>query len=87
MKRTVIIIANVWNPSRGGGEPARPAAVWIENGRISDITTVERDPQSTGYAGRCLNANIKSLVNKKGRAVGRHDPDGCGRGNALARCR
>lgn len=45
MKRTIIIIASVWNPSRGGGEPARPAAVWIENGCISDITTVEAAPR------------------------------------------
>ncbi len=42
---TVIIIANVWNPSRGGGEPAQLRAVWIANGRIADVTPVESAPK------------------------------------------
>lgn len=43
--KTIVIIANVWNPSRGGGEPAQPRAVWIENGRVADLTPVENAPK------------------------------------------
>jgi predicted amidohydrolase YtcJ len=44
--KTMVIIANVWNPSRGGGEPAQPRAVWIENGRVADVTPVESAPKA-----------------------------------------
>lgn len=43
--KTIVIIGNVWNPSRDGGEPAQPRAVWIENGRVADVTPVESAPK------------------------------------------
>jgi predicted amidohydrolase YtcJ len=43
--KTIVIIANVWNPSRDGGEPAQPRAVWIANGRVADVTPVELAPK------------------------------------------
>ena len=43
--KQIVIIANIWNPSRDGGEPAQPGAVWIENGRIADVTDAENAPK------------------------------------------
>ncbi len=43
--KTIVVIANVWNPSRDGGAPAQPRAVWIENGVIANLTAVENAPK------------------------------------------
>lgn len=48
MGRMPLLIVNhaqVWNPSRGEGDPAAPRAVWIQDDRIVDITPVEAAPQ------------------------------------------
>ena len=48
MGRMPLLIVNhaqVWNPSRGEGDPAAPRAVWIQGDRIVDITPVEAAPQ------------------------------------------
>jgi predicted amidohydrolase YtcJ len=36
--------AHVWNPTRGEGEAASPRAVWMQDGRIVDVTPVEAAP-------------------------------------------
>lgn len=43
--KQIVIIANIWNPSREGGEPAHPAALWIDSGRIADVTAPEAAPR------------------------------------------
>src|SRR5262249_12200395 len=43
--KQIVIIANIWNPSREGGQPAHPGAVWIDNGRVADITAIEMAPK------------------------------------------
>jgi predicted amidohydrolase YtcJ len=42
---TLVIMANVWNPSRDDAQPAQPKAVWIQDGRIVDITSIEAAPK------------------------------------------
>lgn len=44
---TLVISANVWNPSRDDAQPAQPRAVWIQGGRIVDITSVEAAPKES----------------------------------------
>ncbi|HET6349025.1 MAG TPA: amidohydrolase family protein [Candidatus Krumholzibacteria bacterium] len=43
--QTLVVTGNVWNPSRDGADPARPRAVWIQDGRIAQVTPVEAAPQ------------------------------------------
>lgn len=45
MKLLVINHASVWNPSLDDAQPAQPRAVWIQNGRIVDVSSVEAAPQ------------------------------------------
>jgi len=40
----VVTGARVWNPSRGGGDPAEPRAVWINGDRIVEVTPVDAAP-------------------------------------------
>lgn len=44
--KTLVVVANVWNPAREDAQPAQPKAVWIQNGRIADITPVESAPKA-----------------------------------------
>jgi predicted amidohydrolase YtcJ len=39
--------ARVWNPSHGEGEPAEPRAIWIQGGRIVDVTNVDAAPRES----------------------------------------
>lgn len=43
-------MASVWNPSRDDARPAQPRAVWIQSGRIVDITAVEAAPKAGSRA-------------------------------------
>src|SRR5687768_8437425 len=44
MALLIVNHAHVWNPSRREGEPAAPRAVWMQDGRIVDVTPVDAAP-------------------------------------------